>query len=190
MGTTVYLIRHPESVYVEGRERSRGLSRQGQQDALIIKSIMQDKRIDLFVSSPYERAIATIKPLADGHCKEIAIIEELRERAIGDIKDTSFREAKQQVYQDFHFAFAGGESSAEAQSRGVRELLTLIENNEGSSIVIGTHGDIMTLVMNYFDPQFDFEFWQSASMPDIYQLEFAGSRLSSVTRLWEPLIHS
>ncbi|UQZ35186.1 histidine phosphatase family protein [Paenibacillus sp. PK3_47] len=185
MGTILYLIRHAESVYVEGKERSRGLSRQGQNDALRIKHVMQDAPIDIFVSSPYERATATIKPLADERHKEIVTIEDLRERAIGDIKDISFREAKQRVYEDFHFAFADGESSAEAQDRGIQELLGLLQEHEGKSLAIGTHGDIMTLLMNYFDPQYDFVFWQSTSMPDIYRLEFDGGRLCSVTRLWD-----
>lgn len=184
--TTIYLIRHAESVYVEGRERSRGLSKQGQRDAVRIKSIMQDAPIDRFVSSPYERAIATIRPLAGERQKEIVTIEDLRERGIGDIKDVSFQEAKRRVYQDFHYKFAGGESGAEAQDRGVKELLTLLKEHEGKSIVIGTHGDIMTLMMNYFDPRAGLEFWQSTSMPDTYRLVFAGSQLKAMTRLWDP----
>ncbi|WP_342481235.1 hypothetical protein NST07_06280 [Paenibacillus sp. FSL L8-0340] len=37
--TIVYLIRHAESIYVEGKDRTRGLSEQGHKDALRVKSI-------------------------------------------------------------------------------------------------------------------------------------------------------
>lgn len=30
----------------------------------------------------------------------------------------------------------------------------------------------MTLMTNYFDHTFGFEFWESITMPDIYKLEF------------------
>ncbi|RCW48605.1 hypothetical protein DFP97_106308 [Paenibacillus prosopidis] len=42
----------------------------------------------------------------------------------------------------------------------------------------------MTLIMNYFDNRYDFEFWESTSMPDIYKLEFEEQKLIEVVRLW------
>lgn len=184
MGTIIYLIRHAESIYVEGEDRTRGLSEQGHQAALRVKSILQDTVIDSFISSPYERAILTVKPLADAQHKEIVTIENLRERKIGDIGDLSFYEAKRRVYMDFQLAFAGGESSAGAQARGIQEMEFVLDKYKGQTIVIGTHGDIMTLIMNHYDPQYDYEFWQSTSMPDIYRLEFEDGKLSCVGREW------
>ncbi|WP_367668793.1 hypothetical protein [Paenibacillus sp.] len=51
--------------------------------------------------------------------------------------------------------------------------------------MLGTHGDIMTLMMNDFDPAYGFEFWGSTTMPDIYKLELEGMRMRGVTRLWQ-----
>ncbi|MGG0813674.1 hypothetical protein ABE142_13465 [Paenibacillus alvei] len=48
-----------------------------------------------------------------------------------------------------------------------------------------SHGDIMTLMMNDFDPAYGFEFWGSTTMPDIYKLELEGMRMRGVTRLWQ-----
>lgn len=183
--TIVYLIRHAESLYVEGQERERGLSEQGKSDAARIKSILQKQPIDLFVSSPYARAIQTIQPLAEVHQKEILLMENLRERTIGNIAELSFVEAKRRVYQDFAAVFEGGESSAEAQARAVGELKLLLEKYEGKTLVIGTHGDIMTLLMNYFDCRYGYDFWQSTAMPDIYRLEFKRRMLAQVRREWE-----
>ncbi|OKP98951.1 histidine phosphatase family protein [Paenibacillus sp. P46E] len=185
MATTIYLIRHAESLYTEGQERERGLSEQGKADAEHVRSILQKESIDLFVSSTYARAIQTIQPLADEMQMEVTLIEGLRERAIGDIAGLSFLEAKRSVYQDFAAIFKGGESSAEAQARAIRELKFLMRKHEGSTLVVGTHGDIMTLMLNYFDSRFGYGFWQSTTMPDIYQLAFEGEKLVQITRKWE-----
>jgi len=55
---------------------------------------------------------------------------------------------------------------------------------EGKNIVVGTHGNIMVLMMNYFDPNYDFHFWRNLDMPDIYKLTFKGDKLKEVHRLW------
>ncbi|WP_379147056.1 histidine phosphatase family protein [Paenibacillus sp. sgz500992] len=175
-------MRHAESIYVEGMDRTRGVSEQGHKDALRVKSILQYTVIDSFVSSPYERAILTVKPLADELHKEIIIIEELRERTIGDIGNLSFHEAKKRVYEDFQVAFVGGESSSGAQARGIQEMELLLEKYKDQTIAIGTHGDIVTLVINHYDPKYGYEFWQSTSMPNIYRLEFEDGKLSYVAR--------
>ncbi|WP_019912995.1 histidine phosphatase family protein [Paenibacillus sp. HW567] len=185
MKTIIYLIRHAESPYAEGQERARGLSEQGKADAERIRSILHKKPINLLFSSPYARAIHTLQPLADEMQKEIVLLENLRERGIGNIADMSFVDAKRCVYEDFFCAFEGGESSSEAQARGTRELKLLLEKYAGSTLAIGTHGDIMTLMMNYFDPRYGFEFWQSTTMPDIYRLKFVGMELVKVTREWK-----
>ncbi|MBB6632607.1 histidine phosphatase family protein [Cohnella thailandensis] len=181
--TTVYLVRHAESPYVEGQERSRGLSGKGAEDALKVGSLLRNENIDIFVSSPYERAIQTIKDAAGE--KEILLFEDLRERSIGIIPDRLFREAKFKVYQDFDFAFPEGESSLAAQQRAIQSFLGILRNYEGQKIAIGTHGDIMTLILNFFDKSYRYDFWKSTSMPDVNKLEFENSKLVTVVRLWE-----
>ncbi|WP_150265644.1 histidine phosphatase family protein [Paenibacillus tepidiphilus] len=93
-------------------------------------------------------------------------------------------DAKQAVYRDFSCSFPGGESSREAQSRSAKVIEALLEEHPGGAIVIGTHGDVMTLMLNYYDPQYEFRFWESTSMPDIYKAEFTGRKLIRVTREW------
>ncbi|MBY0014020.1 histidine phosphatase family protein [Paenibacillus typhae] len=184
MNTILYLIRHAESPYIAGMELERGLSPKGQQDAERVRITLHNKKIDHFYSSPYARAILTIKPLAEECGQDILPLDDLRERIIGDIAGTGFYEAKRLVYQDFTFSFPDGESSVAAQKRGTRVVEELLKRHAGQSIAIGTHGDIMTLLLNRYDRQYGFEFWQSTSMPDIYKAEFNGLLLKRVTREW------
>ncbi|GIO40774.1 histidine phosphatase family protein [Paenibacillus apis] len=185
METVLYFVRHAESIYVEGKERTRGLSDKGMKDAQTIRTILKPEDIDMFVSSPYERSIETIRSAANEYKKEILIEEDLRERSIGDFSTGTFKEAKYRVYEEMDFAFPGGESSIDAQERSVRAIASIIDRNRGKKIVVGTHGDIMTLMMNFYNKQYGYTFWKSTSMPDIYKLRIRGNDLIEVTRMWE-----
>lgn len=184
METILYFIRHAESVFEEGKERTRGLSAQGRKDAQTISDILKGEDIDLFVSSPYEMAIETIRPAAIEHRKEVFIEEDLRERMIGEFAPATFKEAKYKVFENTWFSFPGGESSIVAQSRAASVISNLIDNHNGKKIVVGTHGDIMTLMMNAFDKQYRYAFWELTTMPDIYKLTIVDNKLVEVIRMW------
>ncbi|MDR6549720.1 histidine phosphatase family protein [Paenibacillus qinlingensis] len=183
MKTQIYVVRHAESLYIANRERERGLTNKGLEDALTVKAILDKVDIDVFLSSPYERAVQTIKAAAGN--REIRTYEDLRERTMGDFEEINFKLAKQQVYDDFQFSYLEGESSQEAQDRAITVIKHILTVHKGLNVVIGTHGDIMTLIMNYFDPSYDYKFWETTSMPDIYRMEFHDLTLVGVKRLWE-----
>ncbi|WP_267917526.1 hypothetical protein [Lederbergia citrisecunda] len=42
----------------------------------------------------------------------------------------------------------------------------------------------MTIIMNYFNQQYGFDFWRSTTKPDIYRLVFSNELLLNVTRIW------
>lgn len=52
--TTIYFVRHAKSEYVDGQERSRGLTDEGKQDAQLVKEQLQTRSIDGVVSKTYE----------------------------------------------------------------------------------------------------------------------------------------
>lgn len=185
--TVVYMIRHAQSIYVEGEERSRGLTDRGRRDAMRVRDLLRDQTIEAFVSSPYRRAIETIQPLADAAGKPVAAVEPLRERLSSgtDLGKDYFMEAKRKLFEEPDFSFPGGESSSEAGQRAGEALRVLLRQYKGKAIAIGTHGDIMTLMLNAYDKRFDYAFWKSLTMPDIYRLEFdRENKLANAIRLW------
>lgn len=186
MYTTLYFVRHAASVYEEGNERGRGLTEQGKRDASTVKNLLGTENIDLFVSSPYQRAVNTLSPLLEGN-NFIHIEEDLRERTMGDFAPLPFLEAKQKLYHEFNFSFPNGESSAAAQERAIQAIQPIINAHEGKKIALGTHGDIMTLMLNHWNEEYGFSFWQAATMPDIYKLIFQGEQLIEVIRIWGDL---
>ncbi|KYC89889.1 hypothetical protein B4102_3896 [Heyndrickxia sporothermodurans] len=54
---------------------------------------------------------------------------------------------------------------------------------KGKNVVIGTHGNLMVLILHYFDTSYRFNFWKKLSMPDIYRLSFFEKKLKDVKRI-------
>ncbi|MDQ0112375.1 histidine phosphatase family protein [Paenibacillus harenae] len=189
--TTIYMVRHAESPYMDGSERTRGLSVEGKKKARQVADLLINEGINLIVSSPYARAKLTVEGLAHKLNLDIIEIEDLRERHFaGDdykISDEEFVPAVNRMFEDPSYALPGGESNLVCQNRAVAALKTLLIEHNGSKIAIGTHGNVMTLMIGYFDSSFGFDFLMQTDKPDVYKLEFEGLELKSVTRLWQAL---
>lgn len=189
MNTIVYMIRHGESPKGEGtEERTRGLTDKGESDALRLAGLLQEEGIEVFVSSPYKRAVMTMEELARRSKREIAVVEDLKELVFSGegrpIPDKVLYPHVRSMFGDPDYALPGGESAAGCRCRAVRVFQQLLRTHEGRRIAIGTHGLVMTLIMGHYDGRFGFDFLMSTSKPDVYRMEFERERLIDVKRLW------
>ncbi|WP_199621373.1 histidine phosphatase family protein [Paenibacillus alkalitolerans] len=189
MKTYLYFVRHAISPFVFGNERDRGLSDQGFSDSQRVKELLINEGIDAVISSPYARAIQTVNYLSEALGKEIIVYEELRERPIKSLDEKCTEEellaAIEKSFSDKDYCLHGGESTGAAQQRAIPVINRILTEHQGKKVVIGTHGNIMTIILNYFNDGFGYEFWKSTSKPDIYKAEFEGNALINVVRLWE-----
>ncbi|MDZ5471300.1 histidine phosphatase family protein [Bacillus sp. 31A1R] len=181
--TTVYFVRHAHSTYTPN-EFKRPLSEKGEADAKKVTHVLRFENIDVVLSSPYLRAIQTVEGLAHLIGSKVEIEEGFKERKLTEKSAEDFNEAIMKVWEDETFFWEGGESNLVAQQRGVEATLQVLERYKGKNIVIGTHGNIMVLIMNYFDSKYHFDFWKKLDMPDIYKLSFEDDLLINVERLW------
>ncbi|MDN7243060.1 histidine phosphatase family protein [Planococcus sp. N028] len=179
MITNLYFVRHAHSVYTPD-ELMRPLSEKGMQDARSVAQLLKREFIDHVISSPYKRAIQTVEGIA---ASDIELVNDFRERTLSGGPVPNFDAALQRVWEDEQFAWEGGESNVEAKARGVEKTLELLHTHAGKNIAIGTHGNIMVLIMNHFDAAYDFQFWKKLAMPDIYKLSFEGTKLIEVVRV-------
>lgn len=182
MPTNLYFVRHAHSIYTPD-ELGRPLSERGFNDANIVTALLKNEAIDAVYSSPYKRAIQTVEGITKYIGNEIKIIDDFKERILAERPVEDFTEAITQVWEDYEFSWAGGESNRVAQKRGVNAALDVLESNKGKNVAIGTHGNIMVLIMNFFDSKFGFEFWNQLEMPDIYKLSFERQELHDVQRI-------
>lgn len=183
MLTNLYFVRHAHSTYTTD-ELNRPLSEKGYKDAERVTMLLSQEKIDLVKSSPYKRAIQTVEGTSSLIDSEIIQVDDFRERLLSTEPVSDFSTAIQKVWEDETFAWSGGESNQMAQSRGVQATIKLLEEFSGKNIAIGTHGNIMVLIMKHFDTQYDFKFWQELDMPDIYRMTFEGTKLVGVKRIW------
>ncbi|TYP69722.1 histidine phosphatase family protein [Paenibacillus methanolicus] len=190
--TTIYFVRHGKTQFSKDLEREGGgakLTEEGERDARRVAEQLSGEGIDVIVSSPQHRARDTVAPLAERLGKEITLMEALKERAIGslrlDIPDEEFRRAVALSFEDLDAALPEGETTRQARDRAVPVIRRLLKAHAGKRIAIGTHGNIMTILLHYFDARYGYAFWASTSKPDIYRARFEGERLAEVERLWE-----
>lgn len=189
--TTVVFVRHAHSPWVPNRERERPLSDEGSRAAVRVADLLANDPVDAVVSSPYARARETVEPTADRHELAVQTDEGFRERRLTDgpvetIGET-FESAVSAVWDDWSFAWPDGESSNEAQARGLAALDQVLANNH-DHVVVGTHGQLLTALLNGFDDRFDANFWrEELTMPDVYECEFVDAELVRVERRWSPV---
>lgn len=188
MRTFIYMVRHGDSPK-EGNDRTRCLTEKGKLDAQRIADVLKDEGINTVISSPYTRSILTIEQLATQIEQEVLVFEDLKERIFSDeekrIPDKELIPLLEKSYLDPNFALDGGESNTDCQKRAITVLKEILNTYKGQKVVIGTHGAVMTLMMGYYDLNYDLTFLHSTSKPDIYRMEFNGQELVEVNRLWE-----
>lgn len=101
---TFYIVRHAKA---EGQPFSARLTETGRIQALKLIDFFIGKEINRIYSSPFVRAIETIRPLAQS--RNLDIIEESRlgERMLSSILFDDWQEKLKQSFSDFELVFEG-----------------------------------------------------------------------------------
>ena len=172
--TTIYFVRHAKPNYQNHNDRLRELTEKGLEDSRSVTAFLSDKKIDLILSSPYRRAIDTIKNFADKNEMPILIVDDFRERKVDTAWIDDFESFCKSQWEDFNFKLPGGESLKEVQSRNIRALKKILQKYKGKNIVIGTHGTSLSTIIHYFNHSFGYENFQEIRnfMPWILQFDF------------------
>jgi 2,3-bisphosphoglycerate-dependent phosphoglycerate mutase len=179
---TFHLVRHAHADWTP--DENRPLSARGREDADRVADILQQYPIGAIYSSPFQRARQTIAPLATRLGLPVHIEPGLRERRLGNSSTRGFFKAVKATWQNPSFAHPGGESNGAAQQRGLAVVRRLQEQHVTAHIVLSTHGTLMALILQGFDPSLDYAFWKSLTMPDIYTLSFSQVGEAAIDRLW------
>lgn len=170
MGTQLVLVRHAESAPNRSiPESDWPLSERGiRQSEELVGTLDADK----FFSSPFLRAIETIRPAAVHLNLGIEILQNVRERRLASVLIKDWETELERSWEDFDRSLPGGESSRECQNR-VREALTeVVEQNKGKSLVVCSHGNAISLFLNSINQSFGFEHWKQMKNPHLFRLEY------------------
>ena len=153
--TQVYFVRHAQPKHDWEDDRTRPLTAEGKQDAVIVLDFLKDKEIDVFYCSPYKRSRDTIADAAAFYEKEIHLDERLREREKGLNGNTHGMFQKRWADHDYHEE--GGESLSMVQKRNIEAMREILEANPNRKIVVGTHGTALSTILHFYDASFGCE---------------------------------
>lgn len=172
--TTVYFIRHAEPNYRNHDDAARELSPRGLADRELVTDFLLDKHIDVVLSSPYRRAVETVRHFADTARLPVIHIADFREREVAGEWIDDFNSFCRQQWADFDYALPGGECLREVQTRCVSALRQVLKDYAGQRVVIGGHGTAISTILNHYDPSFGYEGFESIRrlMPWIVRLDF------------------
>ena len=184
--TTVYLLRHAESQPSPTMgEPDWPLTERGRQQALDIVPQLVKLGIDAIYSSPFPRAIDTVRPFADQQGLPIRVRHDLRERKLTDDWLPDIRSAIGKTWEDFQFAFPDGESSAACQLRVVAAVTDIVGKHHGETLLVSSHGNALSLLLNQIDRSYGFnESFYTMKNPDLFQIE-ARDASFSWDRSWQ-----
>lgn len=177
--TTIYFVRHAQPNYDNHNDAERELTAKGLQDRKRVTAFLLDKSVDAVLSSPYKRAVDTVKEFADHAGLAIGIVPDFRERKIESGWIDDFEGFCKRQWQDFTYKLSDGESLRDVQTRNIAALQDILNKHNNKTVVIGTHGTALSTILNYYDPSFGYDDFQRIRhfMPWIVRLTFDGERL-------------
>lgn len=163
----IYLVRHCKAT---GQEPEASLTAEGKAQAIALVDFFRDKPVDYIVSSPYERAISTVQPLALHKNLTIQIDNRLSERVLSSEPLANWLSILEESFFNLDMKLEGGESSKEAMERGIDVIHTLISKLDKDNIVVASHGNLIALILKYIDNSFDFNDWKLLKNPDVFTI--------------------
>jgi 2,3-bisphosphoglycerate-dependent phosphoglycerate mutase len=169
--TTLVLVRHAQSAPDPALpEHDWPLSETGKRQAAELAPVLADLGVDALASSPFPRAVETLRPYAEASGLEIAIDEDLRERRLGAwMPDPADVEAAvRQMHADLDFQREGGESGRACVARFETALARVVAANPGRTVAVGSHGGVLGHLIARQGVALPDAFWRRIRNPHLF----------------------
>lgn len=150
--TTLYFVRHAQSDRTVRDGRIRPLTPQGVKDAAHLVTLFQGISIDAILSSPFQRAMDTVRPLAEERQLEIEVVEAFQERRSDSQQAQDLAALTREQWLDFTYTLSDGECFQEVQNRNLAALAQVLANHPEETVVIGTHGVALCTMLHRYCP--------------------------------------
>ncbi|HEX6593515.1 MAG TPA: histidine phosphatase family protein [Bacillota bacterium] len=179
----IYLIRH---CCASGQHPDSPLTKIGLRQANKLKDFFISRNIvcDRIISSPYLRAVDTIRPYAEYMGIPIDIDNRLKERVISEHPLDDWLDVLEQSFRDHDFRLPGGESAKDTIKRANDLLHTIFDCEDVTNVMIVSHGNLIALVLQQFNNADGFEQWKQLRNPDIYKITLDDNTVLSVDCIW------
>jgi 2,3-bisphosphoglycerate-dependent phosphoglycerate mutase len=185
MQTEIYFIRHAEPNYNNHDDLTRELTKKGLVDRELVTNYLSDKNIEIVLSSPYKRAVDTVKHFADKNNMIIEQVEDFKERKIDSCWIEDFESFSKSQWSDFTYKLSDGECLNEVKIRNISALQNILKTHIGKKIIIGSHGTALSTIINYYDNSFGYDDFVSIKnlMPWIVKFIFEGDACIKIEKI-------
>lgn len=175
--TKVYFVRHAQPNYENHDDMLRELTAKGMEDRKLVTKFLEDKNVDVVLSSPFVRSIDTVRHFADSKGLEIGIVEDFRERKIDSVWIEDYNGFCKKQWEDFYYKLSDGECLGEVQGRNIAALNKVLEEHAGKTIVVGSHGTALSTIINFYDKSFGHAEFEKIRglMPWVVGFQFEGT---------------
>lgn len=188
--TEIYLMRHAQPDNTVHDTYNRPLTEKGMRDRMIAMEYLEDKGIDVVISSPYLRAMQTIELFAQRHGMLIEKALDMRERRVDSLwlSDEEMAVFSQKQWEDFEHRMTDGECLREVQERCMASLEDILKRYANRRVVIAGHGVAFSTIINHYCPEFGYEQQKHLLklLPFVVHMKFFESELLSL-ELIDPL---
>lgn len=177
----IIVIRHCSAT---GQKRDAGLTFAGKDQANTLAAFLLENQlqIDHIISSPFVRAIDSIRPYALKANLSIEEDERLAERILSSVPMDDWMQKLESTFTNIDIAFSGGESTKQATDRAISLIQDVLKLNHTTTLLV-THGNLLTLILKHFDRTIGFSEWRTLTNPDVYEITI--DEQSFIKRLWE-----
>ncbi len=157
---TIFLIRHGLTAVtgskLYGRTPGFHLDDRGRAQAERLVARFETVRLTAIYSSPLERCVETVEPLADAKRLSVVAREALIEmdagtwtgRSLASLRRTKLWREVQQSPSTFRFP--NGEAFPDARDRIVGEVERIARRHGRGRVAVATHGDLARIVLAHF----------------------------------------
>lgn len=160
----LYVVRHGEVEWNKENKvcglTDQPLTEKGLLQAQQLADKLENKKIDIIISSPLQRAYQTAKAVADRFGLEIIKDERLIEQNYGIYEGVDrFNENFLANKRMFAYKYPGGESMMQVAHRTYSLIEEVKEKNKGKNVLFACHGGICRVINTYFTDVTNDEFF-------------------------------
>ena len=188
METTLFFVRHARPDVNVRDEATRPLTPEGAEAAERVADFFAGAGITAVWSSPYLRAVDTVRPFALRQGLPVRTDADFRERKVENGWIDDFRAFSRNQWSDFRFRLDGGECLDEVRTRNLAAMGRVLAAHPGGRVLIGSHGTALSTLVHHFLPSFGYDaFWTIIDrIPWIVRFRFEADRLVELAEVRLP----
>jgi broad specificity phosphatase PhoE len=181
MNKYLILVKHSIPEIVETLPaREWKLSELGRARALRLAELLKQYQPEVVISSTESKAKETAEIIAGRHQIEYRVAEDLHEHDRSNVPYLAHDEFQASVHEFFlkpdELVF-GRESADQAHARFYRRVHSILNEHPDKTVVIVTHGTVISLFVSRLTGSSDFEIWNMLGLPSFIAIELGSNTL-------------